>query len=181
MPRRWIIGLLTAGSLLAAGTNALACGPEIDVRFIDADGDVFVIDNKSQEPWHLASLEIRLAGSLGRLVFDTEDGGLGESMYQPFEPVDGEVALLVRPVVADGAEHVTLRFRDFRPGRTFMFVIDVDDRLENSDYGRAVVSGAEIEGAVAVATLTMANGARTRALGRFGDDGRARLRGGPCA
>jgi hypothetical protein len=180
--RPWTAGALFAAFAHLGAGQAAACGPAIEVRFIDAaDGDVFTVRNVSEQPWSLVSLVIRLAGSRGRLVFDTAGGGPGYSMHQPFAAVNGEVGLLDAPDVGDGADEVTLRFSRFTPGRDFLFVIDVDDRLEFSDFGRAVVSGAEIEGAGAEAVLTMEGGVRSVAHGRFGDGGRAVLRGGLCA
>lgn len=181
MTRRWTGGVLAAALIYLAASGARACGPDIEVRFFEAaDGDVFTIANRSEVPWTLVELEIRLDGSIGRLVFDTADGGPGFSMYRPFEAVDGEVELLSVPVVGDGAETVHLRFRGFQPGRRFLFVIDVDDRLEQSDFGQAVVSGAEITGAQARAELRMPGGATSSAKGWFGADARAVLRGGVC-
>jgi len=160
---------------------AAACGIDIKIRFFESSGDIFAIKNASQELWYLVSLSIRLTGSRGRLVFDTEDGGPGVSMHEPFGAVDDTVGFISATPVDDGGEEVRLLFSDFRPGRSFMFVIDVDDRLENSDDGQAVVSGDEIEGANAQAVLTTKSGSQAKAKGRFGADGRARLRGGVCA
>ncbi len=185
MIRRWTVGAITAAFILFVGTPARACGPQIEIRFFESQGDIFVIANKSERPWVLLSLVIHLKGSRGYLIFDTEDGGPGFSMHEPFAAVDDEVGFLGIDPVEDGAEEITLHFSDFRPGREFMFMIDVDDRLESSDYGRAVVSGAEIEGARAWAVLSMPGGgktkAKTKAKGVFGSDSRALLRGALCA
>ena len=179
---RWTAAALFAAVMHLGAGPAAACGPLVEIRFIDAaDGDVFAVRNASEQPWSVVSLVIRLKGSRGRLIFDTAHGGPGYSMPQPFAAVNGEVGLLGAPDVGDGAEAVTLHFSSFAPGRDFLFVIDVDDRLELSHFGRAVVSGAEIEGAQAEAVLTMDDGARSVAHGRFGDNGRAVLRGGLCA
>lgn len=178
--RRVTAGLVTAALLQAAAPGVMACGPKVEVQFLESDGDVFVVANKSEEAWSIVSLVIQLTGSLGYLVFDTADGGEGANMYTPFGAVSGDVGLVAQPDVADGAEALTLRFRDFPPGRTFMFVIDVDDRLENSDFGQAVVSGSEIAGAAARAELMLPSGASSKAKGVFGPDGKAMLTGGLC-
>ena len=180
MTRHFFIGVLAAGVLLSAHP-ASACGERVEVAFFEADGDIFEITNKSRGLMPLGSLTIRLTGSRGRLIFDTEFGGLGASMAQPFEPLPGEVALEAATTVGDGDEVMRLVFSDFAPGRRFEFVIDVDDRMENSEFGQAVVSGGEIEGAGVEAELIRANGATSRIRGRFGADGRALLRGGVCA
>lgn len=170
--------------LCALPGRAGACGPEVEIRFFEGDGDLFVIRNLSQEPWALVTLVLSLTGSRGRLVFDTDYGGPGASEPSAFEAVEGPpdkpVGLVGVPAVGDGAEALTLRFRAFLPGREFIFTIDVDDRLEDSDLGQAVVSGAEIAGAAARAMLTSPKGGTTDARGTFGADARARLRGGLC-
>lgn len=74
-----------------------------------------------------------------------------------------------------------LKFSGFEPGRRFEFMIDVDDRVESAEFGRAVASGDEIEGAGAEAVLMRADGGTSRIRDRFGSDGRALLRGGVCA
>ncbi|NQV82901.1 MAG: hypothetical protein HQ494_03680 [Rhodospirillales bacterium] len=189
MIRHFGIGLFCAAvalfggnaSSLFGGNAAWACGAWVEVAFFETDGDIFEISNKSQGPWAVEELTIRLGGSRGRLIFDTEAGGLGASMAQSFEAVEGAVALVAASPVGDGAETIRLRFSGFAPGRRFEFVIDVDDRLENSDYGQAVVSGDEIEGADASVVLVTENGRTANARGRFGPDGRARLKGGACA
>ncbi|MBC8337178.1 MAG: hypothetical protein ISR51_00055 [Rhodospirillales bacterium] len=169
------------GFIPFGGNAAWACGGRVEVAFFETDGDIFEITNKSEEAWAVEQVTIRLTGSLGGLIFDTEDGGAGASMAQAFEPVAGEVGLVAATPVGDGAEVMQLRFSEFWPGRRFEFIIDVDDRLESSDYGQAVVSGAEIAGAGAVAVLRMKNGRTWTARGRFGPDGRALLKGGVCA
>ena len=181
MFRSFAIALFCAAVTLLPGSPASACGAWVEVAFFETDGDIFEIINKSQGPWAVDELTIRLTGSRGRLIFDTEDGGLGASMAQPFEPVAGEVGLEAVTPVGDGGEIIRLRFSGFTPGRRFEFVIDVDDRLDNSDYGQAVVSGDEIEGAGASVVLRLKNGRTSKARGRFGPDGRARLKGGACA
>lgn len=186
---RWMIGVFAAAlvwpaaKVLFGGNAAWAapCGPEVEVWFVETDGDFFVIKNKSREGWSLVSLIIRLTGSRGRVVFDTAEGGPGASMSHPFQPIESDVGFLGATPVGDGDEQVRLEFSDFAPGREFMFMIDVDDRLENSEYGQAIVSGDEIEGASAEAVLMTGSGAKSKAYGRFGNDARARLRGGLCA
>jgi len=167
--------------VLFGGNAAWACGAKVEIQFFESDGDIFAIRNKSEAPFALVSLVIRLTGSRGRLFFDTADGGPGESMPEAFAPVDNNVGFLGATAVNDGDEQVALRFSDFQPGRGFMFVVDVDDRLDNSDFGQAVISGDEIEGAGAEAFLSMKGGRASKVKGVFGPDGRALLKGGVCA
>ncbi len=177
----WKLGSFVLVILVLAIRPADACAPVVEVQFFESGGgDIFTIANKSQSPLRLESLTIRLQGSRGRLVFDTEDGGPGYSMPQQFEAVDNDVGLVGEPVVADGAEELRLQFKAFTAGRRFMFVIDLDDRLATSDFGQAVVSGAEIEGAEAIAVLREVGGGIATARGVFHADGRALLLGGLC-
>lgn len=174
------IGILALVCGLTLGSAARACGPEVVIRFIDSSPDLFIIENKSQEPWTLLSLEFRAQNSAGRVVFDTDFGGAGASEPQQFEPVEGEVGLMQAPVVADGAEDLTLHFTNFQAGRSFVFTIDLDDRLENSAEGQAYVTGEEISGAEVTVLFTHPKIGEGNARGTFGSDGKAHLRGATC-
>ena len=177
------IPVLAVACVLLSGVRpAAACGPIIDIQFMeDSGGDLFMIENKSEEPWLLVSLEIDLKGSFGRLIFDTDGGGLGESMHTPFAAGDDRVGLIAVPEVRDGSQEVFLQFSAFAPGQDFTFIVDTDDRLENSEWGQAHVTGPEMAGAQARAVVMMKDGERSNARGQFTDKGRAILRGGLCA
>lgn len=179
--RRAFIGTLALVLGLVLGPTARACGPEVVIRFIDSGPDLFIIENNSLEDWTLLSLEFRAEHSAGRVVFDTDFGGAGASEPQQFETVEGEVGLMKAPVVADGAEELTLHFANFAPGRKFVFSIDLDDRLENSAMGQAYVTGDEIAGAEVLGLFTRPRIGEGRAQGTFGTDGTAHLRGAACA
>ena len=175
------IGILAALCSLTAAQAARACGPEVVIQFIDSSPDLFIIENRSLEAWTLVSLEFRAEKSAGRVVFDTDLGGAGASEPYQFEVVEGEVGLMKAPVVADGAEELTLHFANFAPGRKFVFSIDLDDRLENSAMGQAYVTGDEIAGAEVTGLFTHPKIGEGRAQGTFGSDGTAHLRGATCA
>ena len=179
--RRAFIGTLALVLGLVLGPTARACGPEVVIRFIDSGPDLFIIENNSLEDWTLLSLEFRAEHSAGRVVFDTDFGGAGASEPQQFETVEGEVGLMMAPVVADGAEELTLHFANFAPGRKFVFSIDLDDRLPNSAMGQAYVTGDEIAGAEVLGLFTHPKIGEGRAQGTFGTDGTAHLRGAACA
>lgn len=179
--RRAVVGTLALVLGLVLGPTARACGPEVVIRFIDSSPDLFIIENNSLEPWTLLSLEFRAANSTGRVVFDTDFGGAGASEPQQFETVEGEVGLMRAPVVADGAEELTLNFTNFQAGRKFVFSIDLDDRLENSAMGQAYVTGEEIAGAEVLGLFTHPKIGQGNARGTFGTDGKAHLRGATCA
>lgn len=178
----WRLIVLSVLLSLGFAGRAEACGPRVEIRFYeDAGGDVFEIVNKSQEDWSLESLVLTLTGSAGRLVFDTADGGLGASMYQPFAAWNGEgegdVGFQGATPVDDGAEVVALTFTKFGPGKTFTFIVDVDDRLEDS-FSQATVTDAEIEGASGAASMVKMGGEESRIEGAFLTRGVAVLGGG---
>ncbi len=179
--RRAFIGTLALVLGLVLGPTARACGPEVVIQFIDSSPDLFIIENKSLEAWTLLSLEFRAQKSAGRVVFDTDLGGAGASEPYQFEVVEGEVGLMKAPVVADGAEELSLHFANFAPGRKFVFTIDLDDRLENSPMGQAYVTGEEIAGAEVLGLFTHPKIGKGNAQGTFGSDGKAHLRGATCA
>jgi len=82
-------------------------------------------------------------------------------MHTPFEVIGGEgVGYLGATLVDDGSDAVTLTFSDFLPGRSFDFIVDVDDHLADSDLGQAYVTGREIEGAQVNADMVTENGRR---------------------
>jgi len=180
--RMWRTLVLSVLFGLGFAVRAEACGPRVEIRFYeDAGGDLFEIVNKSQEEWSLASLVLTLTGSAGRLVFDTADGGLGASMHQPFAAWngdgEGDVGYQGATPVDDGSEVVALSFTKFGPGKTFTFVVDVDDRLEDA-FGQAMVTDAEIAGASGAARMVKAGGEESRVNGVFLTRGVAVLGGG---
>jgi len=179
--RRRIIGFIGILCGILAGLPARACGPEVVIRFVDASPDLFIIENKSLEAWTLLSLGFRMQNSMGRVVFDTDFGGPGASEPQQFQPVDNEVGLMGAPVVADGAEELRLNFANFAAGRRFVFTIDVDDRLANSQMSQAYVTGEEIAGAEVTGLFSHPQIGEGKAEGTFGSDGKAHLRGATCA
>lgn len=173
------LALVPIASLASVPARA-ACGPAATVLFVESAPDHFVVTNESAGPWRLTRLAVRLAGSAGRLIFDTEGGGPGVSAYQPFAPSPGGAKLTGSTPVGDGDEELDLTFADFDPGQRFRFAIDLDDRLPEI-YGRTTVTGAEIEGAAIVGTFVHADGTRLEQDGVFGADGQAVLNPGACA
>ena len=170
--------LLSAAAMLGAAPAA-ACGPRVDINFYeDGGGDVFEITNKSQENWSVKSLVLSLTGSQGRLIFDTDGGGLGASKYQPFYAGANDVGFVGASPVTDGGELLALTFSAFVPGKTFTFYVDVDDRLVESSYGQAMVTDEEIQGATGEAEMVRPSGESLRATGAFGREGKAIIGGG---
>ncbi len=171
--------LLAAALLLPAA--AQACGPNVEISFTEtAPKDIFDIRNKSDDGWQLVSLAFDLSPSHGGLIFDTDVGGLGENVAQPFELAGGNAQLTTMPTVSDGDAAMLMLFSGFAPGQSFVFTIDLDDRLTESDMGQTMISGAEIEGTKARGLMRHPDGRELTAEGTFDRDSEARLSAGPC-
>lgn len=150
--RAGFFGLLIA-VLPLSHANAETCGVDIQARFIEgAPRDSFVIENRSSIATEIASLTLNMRPSAGRLIFDTESGGVGVDVFQVYRGEDGDAVLARAPTVKDGDDRLTLDFDSFGAGQTYRFSIDVDDRLTNSELGQIRVSGSEMQGAALIAT-----------------------------
>lgn len=181
MPRA-SAAMLTAAALGLAPVPAFACGPMATVEFMESSPrDRFEIANNSSGAWAVAHLQLLLDGSAGGLIFDTQGGGPGTSMYQPFGTGPSDIEALVPPFVADGDTTLTLEFAGFDPGRRFVFTIDVDDTLPFSANGRQRVDDSEIDGALAKALFRDPEGQEMALDGHFGPDGIAIVSGLACS
>lgn len=166
-----IVGLILT-TALPVHAAAETCDVNIHARFIEgAPRDRFVIENKSTAGLEIASLELDLRPSAGRLIFDTENGGDGVEVFQLFRTENGDARLAAQPAIKDGDDRMALSFSKFGTGQRYQFSIDVDDRLTNSDLGQIRVSGGEMQGAQLIAAA--ADGSQYR--GTFDGNNRARL------
>ena len=179
-PKPLFVATALAIATLAPGA-AHACGPNVEISFTEtAPKDIFDIRNKSDDGWNLVSLAFDLSPSRGGLIFDTDVGGPGENVAQPFELAGGNAQLTTMPAVSDGDAAMLMFFAGFAPGQSFVFTIDLDDRLAQSDMGQTMISGAEIEGAKARGLMRHTDGRELTAEGTFDRDSEARLSAGPC-
>ena len=151
----------TVGSAGAADTTTLpnsteaVCGLRVDVAFGEsAPRDRMTITNGSDAA--IAGMTFDLSTSVGQIIFDTLSGGDGVEVFQDFQVERGDATLAAEPIAQDGSDVLELRFESFLPEEDFVFSIDVDDRLENSELGQIQVTGSEIDGAVVV--VEFANG-----------------------
>lgn len=135
--------IITAAlSLAPLAGMAETCGPQLEATFTEgAPVDRFVIANKGATDLDLRDVQINLAPSRGRLIFDTAGGGQGVEVFQPFRSDAASVS------VADGAEALRFPLAGLPAGAQVSFTIDVDDRLTASEMGQIRVSGSEMEGA----------------------------------
>ncbi|MEM6635639.1 MAG: aggregation factor core [Pseudomonadota bacterium] len=160
----------TAAAILMGASAAQA---ELNIRFVEsAPKDRFEISWTGSCALAAGEIEIDLAPAPADLVFDTEEGGRGVEVYQPFEVAAGGELITNAPRVKDGAKQITLSHAKMQPGAAFVFTIDVDDAAGNR-LGPIRVSGSEMAGTV-VRTKTGSNAA-------FSDDNLAALSLGACS
>ncbi len=165
----------------SAGSAAMACGPDAIVQFSEgAPVDRFRITNESQGNWQLTALTLDLKPSAGRLIFDTERGGTGIDVYQPFVSLKGDVVLSSVEGAVDGSEQISMEFQNFEPEKSYTFTIDVDDRLTISPFGQIRVMESEIAGADVMAVFVDSEGNEAQATGTFLTDSSARISQGAC-
>ncbi len=144
------------GKILCAGVIALLAGQAhadcmraLTVKFVEgAPRDRFEIIHTATGVF-LTDIRIDLASSSGGLIFDTEPGGAGVEVFQPFTAGEGIDAA----EIADGADQINMRLDALSSGQRTGFTIDVDDRNAQSDLGQIRVTGSEIAGARVIFTL----------------------------
>lgn len=139
--------LVLTAALLAAPAVSFAdshsCAIDVTVRFVEgAPVDRFVLTNTSPVAIGPMNVSFDLRPSVGKLVFDTQSGGVGVEVFQPFQSDDATLD------VADGAEGLMMPLSGLAGNASTNFTIDVDDRLTASDLGQIRVSGSEMQGAV---------------------------------
>ena len=184
---RGVLRALLAGACLTGCWSAPALAATepctvLEARFIEsAPRDRFVFENRSRTPVRIVDITLELAATVGRLIFDTQDGGSGVEVFQPFRTEAGEAVLAGVEAPDDGADRLVLRFERFSPGDGFTFSIDVDDRLPASELGQIRVAGSEIAGAVLLVGLNDAQGRSSRVRAVFGPEAKASAaRDGTC-
>lgn len=161
---------LCIAATAAFATPALAadCKTGLSVNFIEsAPRDRFEIENTSQTATSVVSVQINLATSNGKLIFDTEDGGTGVEVYQPYREDSRDASLERQPVVADGAERLELAFENFPAKSRYSFSIDVDDQLVQSRLGQIRVAGSEMAGAEVTVVFAAADETEVRSTATF--------------
>ncbi|MGF1525677.1 MAG: aggregation factor core protein MAFp3, isoform C [Candidatus Competibacterales bacterium] len=165
-----------AGVMLWAGWMASAAGDVTVVFEEDAPRDRFVIANGGPCDLPPFELTIDLAGSTGRLIFDTVPGGAGENVAQPLQVAEGGEMATVQGAVEDGAEQAQLLVDGLAVGARIVVTVDVDDRVPAGPRGQQMIAGSEVAGAMA--TLAVASGEAWG--GTFDAEGRLVMAGPPC-
>ena len=148
---------------------ANACDAQLSARFIEsAPRDRFELTNESSGDWSVANVTLDLTASNGQLIFDTESGGIGVEVFQPFRQENASTAVLADAMLpADGDDTLALDFDAFGPAAQYQFTIDVDDRLTASDLGQIRVTGGEMAGSVVTVEFQHSDGRAHTAKGQF--------------
>lgn len=135
-----LIGLLLLPFMGAAAAT-------VEVRFVEsAPKDRFVVINAGSCELVDLVLEVDLRSTKGQLIFDTTASGAGVEVFQPFEQLEGKVALSSAASVKDGDKSLTVKISSIPVQGQVSFTIDVDDTLTNSELGQIRVSGSEMQG-----------------------------------
>ncbi len=172
------ICIITA-ALLTPDT-ARACGPLIEINYLETDGDVMTIRNRSEQSWALESLTFNMTTSRGSIIFDTLYGGPGSNAARDFYVISGNGKLLAPPLVEDGGSVMLMSFIDFGPGHEIDFAIDLDDRMSQSIMGNAYVTGEEIMGGEVSGKLRSPEGHEMDVRGVFNEKNVAHLTSPAC-
>lgn len=167
---------LTTAALFLGLTLPHIAAADLQVAFIEgAPKDRFRIENAGGCPISNGAITLDLAGSQGRLIFDTTGQGAGVEVFQPFDLVEGANRLAALPQVTDGQSEIRLEVAQLAPGERITFTIDVDDTIGQREI---TVSGSEIAGAMVHLTQGSAQNSapfstRARASVAMGDCGTA--------
>lgn len=160
---------MTRLALVLALCAPLPAAAQIEARFVEgAPKDTFTLINAGCA-LGATTVELEMSDSAGGLIFDTNEGGAGVDVFQPFETVSGNV---VSVAVSDGTGVLSLSVPDWPEGAEISFTIDVDDVLRHGDLGQTQISGGEIAGA----EIRINAGGATE-FGVFDNTRRATIRG----
>lgn len=172
---------IAAGTATGALAAQNACGVNVTAKFVEgAPTDRFEIANNSTNGWSIASATFDLSKAPAGLVFDTEDGGGGIEVFQPFRAADGGAKIASTSGLSDGGTSLTIDFASFAPGQSFAFTIDIDDTLENSARRQTQVVGNEIEGALLSVKLDGAGSSSSEASSGFNAQAALEIAGANC-
>ena len=172
--------------------NVPTCGLHLQASFVEgAPTDRFSIENQSQGRWSITSVTFMLDSAAGNLIFDTENGGGGVEVFQPFKevtatPASSSSSAKLRRVsnLRDGGATMNMDFTHFEPGEGYSFTIDIDDQLQasaaKSELGQIRVSAGELEGATIRFVLASLTGEIVEASTQFNASNEAVLKGQTC-
>jgi len=169
---------LFAAVLVAASAGTAAADQVLLVEFQEREtGDSFKVSNVAPcEGIRVDEVSIDFATARSGLFFDVAPGEPG----YPDEPTEIEVlsgAEFVEKVlrVEDGAKVLTLQLRDFMPGDSFRFHVDVDDESGPVPGPDDDASARDLEGSAFAAIMFNKRDFRRAEITAFGETGNARL------
>lgn len=170
---------LAPASQVGAASN---CDAQLTARFIEsAPRDRFEFSNESGDGWSVTSVTLDLEKSRGQLIFDTESGGIGVEVFQPFRQENASTAVLAdASLPADGDDALSLNFASFAQDTQYQFTIDVDDRLTTSDLGQIRVTGGEMSGSVLTVEFEHSDGRVQTTSGAFDNRNQALVKVESC-
>lgn len=149
---------------------------ELSVTLRDGDPhDRIYIHNTGECALVRGVLGIDFAPSQGRVLIDTQYGGLGTKDPMPVNVEHGP--LHVQPVL-DGDRQITIQIDGLQPAQSGTVTLDVDNEATGWFAGRVIILGDHVEGA----TARFAGGGQD-VLGTFTNDGAVvlTLANGACA
>ena len=153
--------------------SAQACGPQVLVTYVEDSPDAFRIEFVNGPQFELQQLRLDLSSSQGRAHIDTPYGAA------PSREPDS-VELVRVDDIAERGQFATLTFRRFFAGRTFRYLIDLDDESPAGDGDFDHLTAGELAGAQASAQLRHADGRIEKISGRFSRENVARLAPRAC-
>lgn len=157
--------------------TSFACA-DIRISFEEsAPTDRFTIKNVGACEWEQLTLDIDLARSRGKLIFDTTPSGAGENVFQSFQVTKGRDVLSLSKPINDGDSRISLAISELKPDQQVSFTIDVDDTLVNSELRRTRIVGSEI----ANGTARISAESKDLGLGVFDDKNIALIELPVCA
>ncbi len=156
------------------GKSQHHCQVVLIAKFTEsAPHDSVEFRNMSSDGWHVQSVLLTLDSSGGNLIFDTEEGGNGVEVYQQNHEESDSARPASIAKAADGDQSLQINFSDFPSGANYIFSINLDDQLAQSELGNVRVAGGEINGAALVAEIVSPDGTVENVDSTFGKDSRA--------
>ncbi len=151
-----------------------ACLASLTASFTEsAPRDYFRFRHESESGWSVVKIVLSLDTADGDLVFDTNDGGKGVEVFQPFRKESSTASSAELKLPNDGGQSIEIVFTDFPAGADYSFSIDVDDQLSQSKLGNIRVAGSEMNGATIQVEFATPEGTRVNNSAVFGDKNRS--------
>jgi hypothetical protein len=169
--RLWVLGILFL-SWIAPAHVALACGPQVRVIFAEDSPDYFRFEFLSGPGFAIDLIELDLVSSDAQAYVDTRYGAAELRN-------DGDVKLESVEGLTEGDRHGRLAFSGFVEGKSFTYLVDLDDHASRDSDADHLTFG-EIRGGIARAQLSAPDGRSELVDGVFDEFGIAILAPKAC-